>query len=417
MTKSLTSSELAYKDIYEQYVDEASFLWLMHTIAVDQPHYNLQDLTRLEQRINSQLNGLMTAIEMSWSVCEDALALEGSGEVFTAAVVAFRSHDQKKIQKAVEAGLASEECFKGLAAALAWLPANLVHGWIKLFFSSKDLEHKYLAVEACSLRRENPAEFLNKLFERDDCLQHESMSRSLFRIVGELKRHDLTGYVNNGIGHENESVRFWAIWSAILLGNRDFVYKLESYVFNENELQHTAIQLAFRVLPIDDARKWVSRMVADPGQLRNVIIATGVLGDPHAIDWLLLKMREIKYARVAAESFCMITGVDLEKMLMTKEAPEHYEQGPNEDAEDSDVKMHDDENLSWPNVELISSYWKSISGNFTVGVRYLLGKAIEIQSLKNNLNTAYLRQRHAIAYEIALLDKNEVLINTRCRVS
>ena len=71
MSNSITGNELAYKDIYEQYVDEASFLWLMHTIAVDQPHYTINDLSNIERRIEAQLSGLMTNIEMSWPTPDD----------------------------------------------------------------------------------------------------------------------------------------------------------------------------------------------------------------------------------------------------------------------------------------------------------------------------------------------------------
>jgi len=93
----------AYKDIYEQYVTEASFLWILRSIAVEQPHYTREDIYELEQRIEAQLDGLMTAVEEAWEVCLDALELEQPGEVFTATVTAFRSHDVGKIQTAVEA--------------------------------------------------------------------------------------------------------------------------------------------------------------------------------------------------------------------------------------------------------------------------------------------------------------------------
>jgi uncharacterized protein (TIGR02270 family) len=416
MSNSITGNELAYKDIYEQYVDEASFLWLMHTIAVDQPHYTINDLSNIERRIEAQLSGLMTNIEMSWPICEQALELESGGEVFTAAILAFRSHDQSRIQKVVDAGTVSDDCFKGLVYALAWLPGNLVHDWIKRFFTSKDINHKYLAVQVCKSRSENPSDYLRKIFQREDCLQHIKLYSSSLQITGALKRYDLIDHVNKAIENEDETVKFWAIWAAILLGDKQQVYKLEPYVFNSGELQKEAIQIAFRVLSVSDSRKWVSELIKNPEQLRNIIIITGVIGDPHAIDWLLLRMQENQFARVAAETFSMITGIDLVTMQMTQQAPEHIDTLPNEDPDDENVKMHDDENLPWPNAGIINSYWNSIKDNYTEGTRYLLGNPVEPDFLKNNLNSAFQRQRHAIALEIALLDKNEMLFNTRSKV-
>ena len=121
MSNTLTTSELAYLDIYEQYIDEASFLWLMHTIAVDQPHYGVDELRNLEKRIESQLNGLMGNLDIAWSVCEQAFENDAeSGEIFTAAILAFRSHDQVKIQTVVEAAMTSEDGYKDAAQSFSF---------------------------------------------------------------------------------------------------------------------------------------------------------------------------------------------------------------------------------------------------------------------------------------------------------
>ncbi|MCP3852889.1 MAG: hypothetical protein GY694_22075, partial [Gammaproteobacteria bacterium] len=52
----------AYGDTLEQLADNASFLWILRSIAVEQPHYSVSDILELEQRIDAQLDGLMTSI-------------------------------------------------------------------------------------------------------------------------------------------------------------------------------------------------------------------------------------------------------------------------------------------------------------------------------------------------------------------
>jgi len=418
MSNTLTTSELAFLDIYEQYVDEASFLWLMHTIAVDQPHYGVKELRNLESRIESQLNGLMGNLDIAWTVCEQRIE-DGaeSGEIFTAAILAFRSHDQTKVQMVVEAAMLSEEGYQGLLYALTWLPGNLVHDWVKRFFTSKDLNHKKLAIQVCNIRRENPADYLVSILQREDCLEKLDLYIAALKITGELKRFDLIEHLHKAIEHDDEEVKFWAIRSAILIGDKSQVSKLEPYIAKPSELQHEAIEIAFRVLPIATARQWVSKLVDDPEQIRTLIIITGVIGDPFAIDWLILKMHETEFSRVAAEAFCLITGTNLISMDMASPAPENADSSPSEDPDDENVKMHDDENLPWPNVIKVQSYWNSIKTNYTAGQRYLLGNHIGLLFLKNNLNSALQRQRHAIAIEISLIDKNEKLFNTRGKVS
>jgi len=141
------------------------------------------------------------------------------------------------------------------------------------------------------------------------------------------------------------------------------------------------------------------------------------MGDPQAVEWLLQRMQVTEFSRVAAEAFCLITGTDLNAMNMTLKEPDTNDASPSEDAGDENVKMHDDENLPWPDVIKLTAYWGSIKNNFIAGQRYLLGNQIELVFLKNSLHTAYQRQRHAIAYEIALMDKTEILFNTRGKVS
>src|SRR6187431_2827680 len=92
-----------YSHIHERYADDATFLWLLRCIAVNQPHYTAADLAELDNRIDAQLDGLMTAPEESWRICVAALELQQPDAVFTAAVLAFRSLDIRHIQQVVEA--------------------------------------------------------------------------------------------------------------------------------------------------------------------------------------------------------------------------------------------------------------------------------------------------------------------------
>ena len=406
----------AYREIYEQFVDDASFLWVLRSIAVEQPHYNVADIHELEQRIEAQLDGLMTAVEDAWEICLQALELEEPGEVFTASVIAFRSHDVAKIQKTIETGLANDEATKGLISAMGWLPGKLVHPWIEKFFTSKDLNHKYLALAACSVRRENPGEYLNRILERDDCKQHEKLYARAIRLIGEIRRQDLMPHLSEAINSEQDDIRFWSNWSAILLGNRTAVTNLEPYVFKTGMHQMNAINIAFRVLPIEQARNWISKLAADKDQERTVIKATGILGDPHAVNWLITKMREPAYAKLAAEAFVLITGIDLEKNHLAAEIPPAIAVQPNSDTDDDDVSLDEDENLLWPNPELVSSIWMSQGQNFIAGQRYFMGKKINTDFLRNTFSNVNQRQKYAVAMELALTDSTTPLYNTRARM-
>jgi uncharacterized protein (TIGR02270 family) len=406
----------AYRHLYEQFVTEASFLWLLRSLAVDQPHYTRDDIAAMEQRINAQLDGLMTSVDIGWESCEAALDLEEPGEAFTAMVVALRSHESSKIQIAVERGLASERTFSGLVSALGWLPENIVQPWISKFLSGKDMRHKYLGVAACSIRRDDPGEILATILNRADCRQHVKLYARALRLIGELRRQDLMPALQAALADSNTDLLFWAAWSSILLGQLAEVKHLRKVVLHRGPHQDWAIQLAFRVLSIDAGREWISAMSKDKTQVRAVIKATGILGDPHAVNWLIGKMADPLLARLAGEAFTLITGVDLEQHQLTAAAPQNRELIPNDDTADAHVGMDEDENLPWPDVAKVTALWRNHGQNFIVGRRYFLGKPITADWLKNTITNGTQRQRHAAALELALIDPQTRLINTRAKV-
>ncbi len=406
----------AYSDIYEDYAESASFLWLLRSIAVTEPNYNTDEIAELEQRIEAQLNGLMTSIELAWQVCGNALDSEQAGEVFTATVIACRSRDMDKIKIAITAGFLNDDTFKGAVSALGWLPDNLAHSWINKFLSSKDLDHKYLALSACSVRRKDPGEMLNKILQRDDCLAHDKLHARALRLIGELRRQDLMPALETAMVSENKDIVFWANWSAILLGNKFVVEKLKAY-FSDDFYQDIAIQLAFRVVSVEQGRIWISEMVKKKDHIRTVIKSVGILGDPHAVNWLITLMNEPLYTRLAGESFTSITGIDLAEHKLSFEPSEHADELPNDNPVDDVVYIDEDDNLPWPDSDKVRGIWQQYGQNFIVGQRYFMGRKITPELLKKKIVSGTQRQRRAAALELALIDTKQRLLNVYHRVT
>lgn len=406
-----------YIDLYERFIVEASFLWLQRSMVVDRPHYTRSDIQELEGRIQAQLDGLMTHMDMAWPLCEKAIELNGPGEVFTATILAFRSADPIKIQKVVEAGLAAPECTKALVSAIAWLPPTDSQPWIQNALSCKDTRLNYIAICLYSIRRENPGDVLAKYLLRDAFRQDEKLHARCLRLLGEIKRRDLRSTLSHAAESENESASFWANWSASLLGDKKAVHQLEPHLFKTSVYQERAMQVVFRVVPVSQARQWIAQLATDPQHGRAAIKAAGIAGDPYAVDGLIEKMKDPRYARLAGETFTLITGIDLEQNRSNSGAPPDYLATPNDDAHDPMVAMDEDEYLAWPNAALVAARWQQIAGQRTKGQRYLLGKEINTRNLLEHLQTAFQRQRHAAAMELALLDTSHVLTNTRSKVS
>lgn len=410
----------AYREFYEPIADEASFLWVLRSIVVNQPDYYSADLLELDARIDAKVNALMTAPEDAWNICANAMSIQQTGELFTAATIAFRSLEVMKIQEVVEVGMQSKEAFIGLAGALAWLPGRLCHSWIKKFLTSKDLHHKYLAVTVCSLRREDPREYLTNIIQREDCIAHKPLYARSLRLIGELKRVDLAPAVRVALQSKEPEILFWATWSSIVLGNKSLIENLKPFVLTDNAYRARAIELAFRVLPIDAAREWINELAKKPQQIRQVIQASAILGDPHAINWLISQMRVPTLMRLAGEAFSTITGIGLEEhKLALEELPQLDDQLPaaatNDELQDGDLGLGDDDRLPFPSADKIAAVWQRYQQRFIPGRRYFMGQAITSEHLLSIYSYGNQRQRRAAALEMALLQSDHYLLNSAAR--
>lgn len=406
-----------YRHIYDRFADDATFLWLLRSIAVNQAHYTNQDLITLDERVDKQLDGLLTAPEESWAICSAALELRQAGEVFAAAVLAFRSLEAHKIQRVVETALTSDQACKGLISAMAWLPGRLVHSWIKKFLTSKELDHKYLALAACSARREDPKDFLATILHRDDCIAHKKLYARALRLIGELKRFDLLHALRIALVSDDEDIRFWANWSGILLGDKSLAQNLQPYVLTQNAHRRRAMAVCFRVLPLDESRNWISLLAKDPANIRLVISSTAILGDPDAVNWLIAKMRTPAITRLVGEAFTTITGIDLvEHKLALEELPDLENLLPENNEQDEDVELNEDEHLPFPDVDKIAAVWQKYQQRFTPAQRYFMGQAVTastttIEHLHRIFATGHQRQRAMAAMELALLEPAQFLLN------
>ena len=404
-----------YKDIFEQFVIDASFLWLLRSLAIEKPNYNKSDIISLERRIDAQLDGLMTSVEVSWVLCDEALSLQEPGEVFTAMILAMRSREPSRIKRVVEVGLSEPSCFKAMVSAMGWLPNTLVMPWITRFINGKEMAHKHFGLAISSIKRYDPAEALTNILNREECSVDEMLYARALRLVGELRRQDCMPALIKATEDSRDSIRFWSLWSAILLGQKSYVALLKPFILDsESSFQINAMEIVFRVLTIQQARAFVSEIAQNQENIRIVIKATGILGDPHAVNWLIAQMQDEKLAKLAGEAFVLITGAELSKHKLIVDEDDNAVNLITES--EGNVELDEDEHLLIPDFQRVTKLWRSYGQKFIVGRRYFLGKNIDEAWLKTVLSMGNQRQRHAAALELALGEFNIPLINTRAKV-
>lgn len=398
-------------DAIQQHAEECAFLWLLRARAVDAPHYNLEHLLRLDERVEAHVDGLRVAGDAGWELLVEQLAYEEAGEVFAAAVIALERHDGARIERVLEVAERVPETVPGFVSALGWVEKPKLQGTAKAFIRASSPFLRRLGVAACAVHRVDPQGALDQAMAASD----PALRGRALKAAGELGRADLVEAVRAHAGDEDAGCRFWAAWSAVLLGDRRQAPRALLAAASDpgSPMQARALRLVPRLLVADAARAWFGQMAEDPARLRPLIEAVGVHGDPHYVPWLIRQMGTPAAARVAGEAFSMITGVDLAYEDLEGEWPEGFSAGPTEDPEDEDVAMDPDEDLPWPAPALVERWWGENAARFPAGQRFLCGQPVTEAHCLEVLRSGYQRQRIGAALELTLMRPDRPLFEWR----
>ena len=404
-----------FNDIFEEHVDEASWLWFTRTVAVTRPEHNLITIKKIEQRLHNHLTAFRISPDYAWGYCQENFAsLEDAEILFVMASIALQSGDVAKVNTVLKALHNSDiTTLKGFTSALAWQPPTVNRPWISGLLRSSPLIHQYLAIATCSLQREDAGDYLATLLGSDKLWAYQPLCHRALRLVGELKRHDLLPLLqrlsySDFIKADHDSL-FWVNWSRVLLGDSTALPALKPAVMTAGAQQARAIAMAFRCLPLQDSHRWIDTLAKTRDQSRETIQAIATLGDPQAIEWLIERMREPGHERLAGQAFTTITGIDLVREGLTKPSPA-------DDMDDDDAEISDDDHLPWPDVDKVMTCWQQIRHRFTPGQRVFLGLPPDAQHLTTVLTHGSQFYRQSAALEYALLQPDNAYVNTKAKV-
>ena len=206
---------------------------------------------------------------------------------------------------------------------------------------------------------------------------------------------------------------FWAAWSAALLGNRgSALASMRALAVLPGEAQRRALQLTCMISSPADAHTLLKDLVSDAGNRRAVIQGIAAAGDPYFISWLIAQMKNDETARLAGESFSMITGADLTVLDLQREAPQALVAGPNDDPDNEIVETDPDEDLPWPDPERVQSWWSTNAARFAAGTRFFVGELPSRAHCVDVLKAGYQRQRALAALHLCLVEPGTPLFNT-----
>jgi uncharacterized protein (TIGR02270 family) len=384
-------------------------LWLIRRSATRAPHYSSADLAKLDGRMEAHLDGLRIAEDEGWKVCEEQLAANEPGEAFAAGVSAFESGLPERIDKVL--AMVEKEPMLGasVASALGWISFKQAESFILALLRSENPVRHRVGLTAAAVHRRHPGDVLERFLRTNG----SALRARALKAVGELRDQTLASPVANALSDADPECRFAAAWSGALLALPSAVPILQQIAETTPNRSCAAAGIAVRKMDLTAALSWQKQLASTTARLRVAITAAGAIGDPSLVSWLISLMDQLPLARLAGESFTMITGVGLAFRDLERKPPEDFKAGPTDDPDDENVEIDPDDNLPWPDPKLVAVWWEKNRGRFQNGTRYLCGKPMTIEWLKEVLRDGYQRQRAAAALELAIRQPGTPLFNVK----
>ncbi|TPK19652.1 TIGR02270 family protein [Mesorhizobium sp. B2-5-9] len=391
--------------IVEQHAEDAAFLWLQRDRAADAPDQHLKNLRRVDDRIEAHVDGLRVAGEWGWQAAETAFdRYHEPGETFVAAVLAFESMSENRIGYILNLAEASPQLLRPVVSALGWVEPHRVQKWIPWLLEDPLSSRRLLGIAACSVRRIDPATRLSNLFNEVPAVRARAL-----RLAGEIGRVDLLSDIKAALHDPNETCRFWAAWSCVLLGDRCEALEVLRMHASADGIGWKGAQLMLRAADHQNAVEWLLGLRGDRSKERLIAAGAAVVGDPIFVPWLTTRMRHHDLSRLAGESFATITGISLEERAMHVKAPGDM------DLANLPTGYSRDENLVWPDVGKIREWWRENQTNFGQGMRYLHGKPLAAETVAQTFAQGTLRARRGAALDLALGAPETPLVNSSAR--
>lgn len=402
-------------EVQSQHAEEAAFLWEQRRAATRQPHFSLDDLAALEERLEAHLDGLREAGTAGWTACEAALETPAAGEFFAAAVTAFASGRRERADIVLAKLADAPGAAPGVASALAWLPPTHAEPLAARLARATEPALRYVLLASAAVNRDPRVHALLPAATAADA-DPRLWVRAL-RAAGELRRKEIGLELRAALAAPDVETRFWAAWSTCLLPGdaAPALATLLAIAESPSPLAARAADVLGRRMDAEAVLAWCKK--AQPRQARAALAAAAALGRIELMPWIFELMKRPALARPAGEALATLTGADLVTLKLDAKPPENFEAGPSEDPADENVQIDTDLDLPWPDVARVAGWWESQAGRYLPGTRYLMGNAITVDWMQEVLRHGRQRQRAAAALELAMLNPTEPLFEVRAPAS
>ncbi|MDQ0588991.1 TIGR02270 family protein [Variovorax paradoxus] len=395
--------------VVQQHVDEAVQLRRVRSVLVRAPHVRLHRLARLDERITAHLDGIGVAGAWGAALSLQTLESAGAAEFFVVTVRAIEDRDTGRLSRLLAAAGALPDGRVGLLSAFGWVEAAALRGLVQPLLDAHDPWWREVGLVACDHHGVDPGgTLIEALADADAGLRQRAL-----RTAGRRGRTDLRAACMASMGDADSVCAFEAARAALLTGDRGAsMAVLESIATVGGLHSHEALALVLKAVAPDRGFALLAGFANDRAHARTLVRGAGHLGDPHGIAWLIEQMHDPGLARLAGESFSLITGLDLAFLDLECDPPDALASGPDDDPNNHDVSMDEDDSLPWPDPGKIGVWWQANGHRFPAGQHFFMGEPPSRANCIRVLREGSQRERAAAALHLCLLQPGSPLFPT-----
>lgn len=393
--------------IVEESLDEAEFLWALRAHALDAHDQNLERVrTWTEDRLRAALDGVVVGGDGIVDALEPALR---DGPPARASVAAYTL-----------SMLHTQPAFDALMRVLPDAPdITAIRRGLELGVSDLFLQRlQPLASQSPRLlalltdlrvgQDANAREKIPTLWANPD----DDVKAATIRLTRTCDKELACRVVLAALPLENPEIRLEAIELGLMHGMKE-AWTAALAIVNAPQpgFGRAAIAVASLGSPQDHDR--IVPAYEQPDWQRDALFASGFAGTVGAADACLAAMKKGILPRVAAESFCTITGLDLAKEKMIVPEPPEKPVSFEDDDLDADLVPSADDLLPMPDIPAVEGWWTANRKRFPAQQQFIAGQPWSLALLHQRLLAGPMRRRHGWAFEVAMHTQGAFQICTR----
>ena len=326
-----------------------------------------------------------------------------AGHLFAASFIALRDNRLRRLRKVVNIALARSRIDLGFISVFGWMPQSIAKDRVHLLLNSKYSKWRRLGMLTAMANHIDCEKFLEKLVNDTDI----HLSVLALKSIGKLGYGNLSALLLRSLRSRHEEHRFWAAWSAVLLGNRQAALEtLKGFALVPTPLrQQQALQLILRVSDRQDVDRWIRLVARHNHPLHSAMIGAGAYHNTSWVPWLIESMGFPERAGFAGEAFTLLAGVDLIDEGLMRPRVIH----PSESQLFGSMELAQ---LLIPDPKAVRAWWTANQNRYLKDARYLCGQEITLENCTRILKTGRQYQRAIAALELSLLKAEFPLLET-----